>query len=283
MKALNLLLKMFLVFVTLTVTTAISGMIFPVKMTTLPNAALWWLASNAIVASALTFIGAQSSIRGWRLAIILSAIPLATQLANLIEGVFFLGNSFIPWMAIARNTAFAQLLATPCWMGIFRDRPSQAEPQAATVLPLPGGRLWRFLVADGLYLFLYFFAGMLVIPYVQDFYRTQTIPPFKTIIGLQLLLRGPLFAAICILLTRMFRITERLSVLKVGLVFTTLSGVAALIVPNPLFPDSVRWYHFCEVVSSNFVFGSLVALLWKSPVPAAEPAADREPELAAHI
>lgn len=50
--------------------------------------------------------------------------------------------------------------------------------------------------------------------------------------------------------------------LAVGARFAFLSGVAPLIIPNPYFPDAVRWMHFYEVTHSNFVFGSLVAWLW---------------------
>lgn len=53
--------------------------------------------------------------------------------------------------------------------------------------------------------------------------------------------------------------------LAVGLAFTLLSGVAPLVMPNPYFPDAVRWVHFGEVVSSNFVFGALVGLIWGKP------------------
>lgn len=35
--------------------------------------------------------------------------------------------------------------------------------------------------------------------------------------------------------------------------------------PNPYFPDSVRWVHFAEATSENFVFGAIVAWLWGQP------------------
>jgi hypothetical protein len=35
--------------------------------------------------------------------------------------------------------------------------------------------------------------------------------------------------------------------------------------PNPFFPDAVRWVHFCEVTSENFLFGAIVAWLWGQP------------------
>jgi hypothetical protein len=41
--------------------------------------------------------------------------------------------------------------------------------------------------------------------------------------------------------------------------------VAPLLTPNPYFPYIVRWAHFCETGSSNFVFAALVAWLWGQP------------------
>ena len=41
--------------------------------------------------------------------------------------------------------------------------------------------------------------------------------------------------------------------------------VAPLLIPNPYFPYVVRWAHFCETGSSNFVFAALVAWLWGQP------------------
>ena len=58
--------------------------------------------------------------------------------------------------------------------------------------------------------------------------------------------------------------------LPVGALFALLSRVAPLIIPNPYFPDAVRWMHFYEVASSNSVFGALVA--WLSGQPRIAPA-----------
>jgi len=40
-----------------------------------------------------------------------------------------------------------------------------------------------------------------------------------------------------------------------------------------ILPDSVRWAHFCEVTSANFVFGAVVAWLWSRPRVALMPVA----------
>ena len=38
-----------------------------------------------------------------------------------------------------------------------------------------------------------------------------------------------------------------------------------LVVPNAVFPDAIRWAHFVEVVTSNFVFGAIAGWLMSGP------------------
>ncbi|MGD2250203.1 MAG: hypothetical protein PVF58_17515 [Candidatus Methanofastidiosia archaeon] len=45
--------------------------------------------------------------------------------------------------------------------------------------------------------------------------------------------------------------------LVVALLFSVLMG-ALLLLPNPFMPPQMRFAHFVEVVSSNFVFGWIV-------------------------
>jgi hypothetical protein len=123
------------------------------------------------------------------------------------------------------------------------------------------------VVSDFAYLFLYFGTGMIIFPFVKNFYATQHLPSAVSIAALQLLVRGPVFVLVCLSLTRMLGLPRLQGALAVGLMFTLLSGVAPLLMPNPFFPDSVRWVHFCEVVSENFVFGAIVAWLWGRPEP----------------
>jgi hypothetical protein len=84
-------------------------------------------------------------------------------------------------------------------------------------------------------------------------------------VALQVTIRGPVFVLLCVGFTRMLGLPRLSGAIAVGAVFTLLSGVAPLLMPNPFFPDSVRWVHFCEVTSENFVFGVIVAGLWGQP------------------
>jgi len=137
---------------------------------------------------------------------------------------------------------------------------------------LSGELAWKFVVCDLLYVFLYFAVGAIIFPYVKDFYATQRLPSAGAIAALQLVVRGPMFIVLALALTRMLGLPRLSGAIVVGLVFTLLTGAAPLLIPNPVFPDSVRWAHFCEVTSEMFVFGAVVAWLWGPPKLAQSPA-----------
>lgn len=109
---------------------------------------------------------------------------------------------------------------------------------------------------------LYFVAGSIIFPFVRDFYATQTLPSVGKIVALQLLVRGPIFIGVCLLLGRLIVLPRWAGAFAVGAVFAILSGIAPLLMPNPFFPDLVRWVHMAEVTSSNFLFAAGVRLLW---------------------
>ncbi len=147
----------------------------------------------------------------------------------------------------------------PLWMLIFY-RPNDGTSCKGALPPRSlGGWLWRFLACDLSYLVLYLVAGMIVFPFVRDFYKTQHMPSLGQLVVLQLLVRGPLFVSLCVLLLRMVCLPRMAGALAVGVVFALLSGAVSLIVPNPFMPDAVRWAHFCEVTTSNCLFGAIAA------------------------
>jgi hypothetical protein len=197
----------------------------------------------------------------------LAAIPLVIASVNLLEGAIFLKNSPLEFGRIFVYTVISAVLIVPVWALLFAKRDGVAPEHYHPIQTKSfGERAWKFAVSDLTYLFLYYGTGMIIYPYVKAFYATQTVPSLGGIAALQLLVRGPVFILVCLALTRMLGMPRLSGALTVGLVFTLLSGVAPLLMPNPIFPDSVRWAHFCEVSSENFVFGAIVAWLWGQPL-----------------
>ena len=273
MKFSNTILRILAVFVGVCVMQAVAGalveLLLPPKAAIPPLAphfAQWMLLSNAITVGALSVLALRSEWRGWALGAALAGIPLAITLVDGIEGVYFLPHSPIDWTSIFAQSSLAAVLSLPVWMLLFGRQPA---PQQDRYHPIAAKsrseQAWKFVVSDLMYLPLYFIAGSIIWPYIKDFYAMQTLPSMSKILILELLVRGPAFVALCLLLVRMLGMPRLSGALAVGGVFALLSGVAPLLIPNPYFPDVVRWAHFCETSSSNFVFAALVAWLWGQP------------------
>ncbi len=282
MKTLRSLGRAGLVWVVFVITQAIAGLIVPMKAIPGASSSGWWLLSTFIAALTLTVVALRSGWRGWRAAAAVALIPLAIHLANLVEGLVFLKNAPLEFAPLMLMAVIAYAMALPALLLVFGGGSRTLAPAAETSGFSAGGMLWRFLVCDFSYLILYYTAGMIIyssFAFVRAFYQTQGgPPPAAQIMALQLLLRGPLFVGLCVLLSAMVRLPRAANALAVGIAFTLLSGVVPLIMPNPVFPDAVRWVHFGEVVSSNLVFGSIVGWLWRRPLLVARAEAATLPE-----
>lgn len=265
MKALNVILRAVGVFVVGFVIQAVCGILIPIKGPTVPHFMQWALLTNALVTAALTVLAVRTEWRGWKLGAAVPGIPLAIAALNFLEGTVFLTNTNLQWGRIFAFTLLSSVLMIPVWTIFFGRRQGTPEHFHPIESKTWGERVWKFALCDVTYLFLYYFTGMIIFPFVKDFYATQTLPSHGTIVALQLLIRGPVFVLICLGITRMLGLSRFSGALAVGAIFTLLSGVAPLLMPNPVFPDSVRWVHFCEVTSENFVFGAIVAWLWGQP------------------
>jgi len=254
--------KILLGWLALAVAQIVAGAVIRVQAPIQPHAFEWMLVTNFLVAAVLGVIAVRSDWVGWKLSVSLVAIPFAINLVSMVEGRVFLTHTVIPWRSLMFHVSLTYALVLPLWRYIF----GQGQPTPPHYSPLKekslGGIAWQFVLSDFLYLVLYFVAGTIIFPYVKDFYATQALPSARTIIALQLLLRGPVFVVVCLLLARLIGLSRWSGALAVGFAFTMLSGVAPLLMPNPYFPDAVRWVHFCEVTSSNFVFGTLVGRIW---------------------
>jgi hypothetical protein len=273
MKFSKLVPRALLAFVAIAIIQVLAGMIVPMKPVLIPYFALWMLASLAVTVAALSAVAARAEWHGWRLGAAVSAMPLAIFSINLIEALVFLPNTQLEWGRISLYTLVTAVLSVPVWAFLFGRRQDAVADHYRPIRSQSRGELlWKFVLCDLLYVFLYFAVGAMIFPYVKDFYATQRLPSNGAIAALQLFVRGPLFILLALAITRMLGLPRRSGAFAVGLVFTLLTGVATLLVPNPVFPDTVRWAHFCEVTSEMFVFGAVVAWLWGPPNMARSPA-----------
>ena len=259
MKTKRFVFSIILAWVALTLVHYIIGMIAPLKTDVHGGALTWSICANLLVTVVLAFAAVRSGWKGYRLGLALFAAIFGVAAINLIEAAVFLTNTGMNWLSDLAQTLVVYALVSALWTVMYeRIVPAPLAQESSFVQALPRTLFFRFAACSAVYLILYIAAGMIIYPYVRDYYATQRIPSFGEMILLQLLVRGPAFTAICILLIRMLRVEGLLGAVCVGAAFTILTAVAPLLPPNPVFPDSVRWVHMGEAGTSNFLFGSFV-------------------------
>src|SRR5215472_4581440 len=263
MNTLKIIARLILAWIALLAAQIAVGIVVHPRTPANPHPMLFLMVSNGFIVLALGWAALRSDWRDWKLLGALFFVRGVVEFANWIEGALYLPNIGIEWKGFIVYELLTAAVAAVLWLIIFRGAP---VPEPANDHPLPHRTfrqmLWRFMLCSAIYVFLYFLAGTIIFPFVRDYYATQHIPSPGQIIWLQFFLRGPLFILVCLTLLRMFRMPQFSGALAVGLAFTFISGVAALIMPNGIFPDTVRWAHFWEVSTSNLVFGFVVAWVW---------------------
>jgi hypothetical protein len=254
------ILRLLLGVIILVACQAIASAIVPVKVSSPPNLFVWYLLSDLVL---VTGIGIAVGASGWSKKVVALAtftVLTAIALADLLEGAIFL-KTLLPWGRIAAQMVISYALAAIPLALVLTIR----RNPAATEVPIDrpwSGWLWRFFAVDALYPVLYFLFGVLILPWIREFYETQTVPSGGRIIALQFFVRGPVFVAVSLLLAAMVQQRNARRAWLTGLCFTLLSGVAPLILPNPYFPDSVRYAHLFEVTTENFILASVAGYLW---------------------
>ena len=142
------------------------------------------------------------------------------------------------------------------WLTVPRGH--DTTPAAVPVRP---GRL---AIAPPLYVVCYLGAGMLVWPFIAEYYQARPMPSLGPVVALQVV-RGLAFGAIVFLIAQRCDGGRLERALVAGLTLAVLGGAAPLVMPNPLMPVAIRMAHLFEVVPSIFTFGAVLALALTRP------------------
>jgi hypothetical protein len=227
----------------------------------------WLSLSNLLIILVLTYAIVRSAGFGWKLsaACFLLFFGISTFNTN-IEAVFFQLN-------IPRNEAVMGMVGGGVMaiissfflvfiLGKLKKPADGSKPPAKPKTSLKG-YLWKFPLGAFSYAICYIVAGILVFPYIREFYAQLSVPNPNQIILMQLLLRGPVYIIVCLPIIRMMKGGRWETALMVGLLLSILGGVAPLLIPdNPYMPGHIRLAHGIEIGISNFVFGAIIGYLF---------------------
>jgi hypothetical protein len=219
----------------------------------------WQAGSWLVIAGTLVWIAHNSRIRGWRLAASLATLLFGVAYFNsIIEARFFGLISQKQLFSILGMSLIGAGVLGIALLAILRglSAPPAAEPGWT-----PRVSVGRIAIGAFAYLAVYFTAGLAILPFIESFYAPRVMPSGLEVIAMQLLIRGPVFVALAILLVRMSAAPRTATIVMTGAALALLGGVAMLMVPNPWIPDATRWAHFVEVGVSNFVYGCFLGWL----------------------
>jgi hypothetical protein len=249
--------------IVLTACEIVVGMLFPPK--DLPAAPgtmlLWGVLSNIIWSAVIAWLTLGSRRRGAPLALTLIVVTLlANQVSSLMEAVFFHVLSVSVVLGILPNVVLPQIVAAFAivWATGTWSAPAQPGPGDAVRW---GGLVARGALVAAIYVVCYFAAGILVFPYVRDFYMARALPPGGLVAAVQFFVRGPMFAVAIAMLVWQMPTPRAQHAVAGALLMCVIGGLAPLLVPNPLLPDAIRYAHMVEVVCSNLVFGGVAGWL----------------------
>ena len=219
---------------------------------------------------ALVLIGLARSIAGnfWVRTLMLASLTwISNSLNNQIEASFF-GNmasgfafTIIVFLVPSILVAAAVALLFP---------PASKENDISSALKSffghysGSGWIWRLGLGAVLFMPIYYFFGLLVIPFTRDFYTQGLyglqIPPLDQLLVI-LFIRSVLFFLACLPILIAWRSSRRNLVLYLGLALFYLVGFQALVIANWM-PWSLRLPHLLEILADEFVYaGALVMLL----------------------
>lgn len=246
-----------------------------------PSVILFVLITVAWICFTIIYIVQRARWPGKRLGIIVTLMLfLVLSFMTQIETMFF-GDAFkilttMDIVLIMMANGIIVITATPLAIKWFRNNSADMHSvgrdvsfQPADILRTPG--LISRLALTGLaYVIIYFVFGYFVAwqeadlrvfytghnadngfldSLITNFRERPVIYPFQFI-------RGVLFGLFVLPLLQMF--PDRPVTLLISLLLVFSSVAISLIIPNVLFPDSVRWAHFREMMSSMTVFAVLI-------------------------
>lgn len=126
-----------------------------------------------------------------------------------------------------------------------------------------GEWLWRLALAAIVFMPIYYFFGLLVVPFTGDYYRESMyglqMPSTDQIVA-TLFLRSVLFLLACLPVLAAWRNSRRSLFLSLGFALFVLVGLLYMLASTWM-PLSVRVPHTLEILADSFVYAGVLVLL----------------------
>ncbi|MCB0110725.1 MAG: hypothetical protein KDE53_32625, partial [Caldilineaceae bacterium] len=234
---------------------------------------LFLFAGSPLLVLAIYFVGQQVAGTWLARASALALLAwIAYVLNNVIEAVIFSSYVTSPWFNLIAFTP-AVLLCAGVTAWLFPTRPGAhtfIHPwRTHFAQRTRSAWRWRLPLAAVSFMPIYYGFGLLVVPFVGDYYQQEAFglaqPPLATLLGV-LLLRSVLFAVACLPVIAMWQGTRLRLWLRLGFALFVMVGLLYMLAATWL-PPQMRFIHSLEILADSFAHaGVLVWLLAPGPV-----------------
>jgi hypothetical protein len=250
--------------------------------------ALWFLLGSILLAFVLSFVARRLAVKGPGRWLILFALTwVVGGVGMVLESFFFMETGAVASTGSTLFTILNFLLPSLLLSGMVTllFRPDEISGQPAPSFSAQEWA-WKLLLALLAYPLTYFTFGLLVQPFVMEYY-TQGMyelaaPTWGQLIPLQLA-RSVLFLFVCLPVIRWWQGGRRSLWFALGFSFFVLTAFMAVITAY-WFPWQMRLFHGLELFADGMVFAGVLTGLFTSAkqAPIKQPATSKrkEPEYA---
>jgi hypothetical protein len=223
-------------------------------------------ASSPLLVLALYFLG-RELVGGWfvRAGVLALLAWIAYTLNTVIEGIVFSSYVNDPWFNLITFTPPVLLCAgATAWLYPSHHRAEsflyawRTHFQQRTA----SAWTWRLLLAAVSFMPIYYFFGLLVVPFVGAYYQQSAfglaVPPLSTLLAV-LLLRSVLFFVATLPVIVAWQGTKGQLWLRLGFALFVLVGLIYMLAGTWL-PPALRFIHSLEILADSFVHAAV--LVW---------------------
>lgn len=231
------------------------------------SATMYLFLTSPLLAFALALLARGIAGNFWTCTIILAFLTWITYTVNTqLEAAIFttMGGGF--WFSLV-TFAVPSLLCSAVVAWLF---PPDASKNFIDALKEFFGRhttvgwVWRLAIAAVAFMPIYWFFGLLVVPFTSDYYRQSMyglqMPTLDKIL-MVLFVRSVLFLLACLPIIAAWQKSPQSLFLRLGFALFVLVGLLYMIAADWM-PVSVRLPHTLEILADEFVYvGVLIVLL----------------------